>query len=74
MSRLRSPGHEVVILQACHPRFFATHRYLVYGLPASVQLRDGRIYSYGKGARIRSESARASLRASPRTGAASPSS
>ena len=27
---LRSPLHEVLILQACHPRFFATHRYLVY--------------------------------------------
>jgi sortase A len=27
---LRSPLREVLILQACHPRFFATHRYLVY--------------------------------------------
>jgi sortase A len=27
---LRSPRHELLILQACHPRFFATHRYLVY--------------------------------------------
>jgi sortase A len=26
---LRSPGHEVLELQACHPRFFATHRYIV---------------------------------------------
>jgi sortase A len=28
---LRSHGREIVELQACHPRFFATHRYLVYG-------------------------------------------
>jgi sortase A len=28
---LRSHGREVVALQACHPRFFATHRYIVWG-------------------------------------------
>lgn len=33
MSVLRSPGHEVLRLQACHPRFFATHRIIVYALP-----------------------------------------
>jgi sortase A len=27
---LRSHGREVVELQACHPRFFASHRYIVY--------------------------------------------
>ena len=27
---LQSHGREVLILQACHPRFFATHRYLAY--------------------------------------------
>jgi sortase A len=27
---LRSPRHELLELQACHPRFFATHRYVVY--------------------------------------------
>src|SRR5690348_2250205 len=27
---LRSPRHELLALQACHPRFFATHRYIVY--------------------------------------------
>lgn len=27
---LRSPHYERLELQACHPRFFATHRYLVY--------------------------------------------
>ena len=30
MSVLRSPAHELLELQACHPRFFATHRYIVY--------------------------------------------
>jgi sortase A len=30
MSVLRSPNHELLELQACHPRFFATHRYIVY--------------------------------------------
>jgi sortase A len=28
---LHSQGREVVALQACHPRFFATHRYIVWG-------------------------------------------
>lgn len=41
---LRSPGHEVVELQACHPRFFATHRYIVYALPLRVIPRVGRPY------------------------------
>jgi sortase A len=30
---LRSHGREVLALQACHPRFFATHRYIVYAVP-----------------------------------------
>lgn len=30
LSVLRSPEHEELELQACHPRFFATHRYIVY--------------------------------------------
>src|SRR2546425_5220849 len=30
LARLKSHGHEIVALQACHPRFFATHRYIVY--------------------------------------------
>jgi sortase A len=29
MWMLRSPHHELLRLQACHPRFFATHRYIV---------------------------------------------
>ena len=30
LSVLHSPKHELLELQACHPRFFATHRYIVY--------------------------------------------
>jgi sortase A len=40
MSVLRSPRHEQLELQACHPRFFATHRYIVYARLVSVQPRD----------------------------------
>jgi LPXTG-site transpeptidase (sortase) family protein len=36
---LKSPKHEELILQACHPRFFATHRYLVYASLVSVTPR-----------------------------------
>jgi sortase A len=41
LSVLRSPAHEVLELQACHPRFFATHRYLVYAKLVSVLPRGG---------------------------------
>jgi sortase A len=44
LSVLRSHGHEVVELQACHPRFFATHRYIAYALPVRVEPRGGRPY------------------------------
>ena len=37
-------GREVVILQACHPRFFATHRYIVWAKLVRVVPRDGRPY------------------------------
>ena len=36
LSVLRSPRHEVLALQACHPRFFATERYIVYALPRRI--------------------------------------
>src|SRR5579872_3801405 len=36
MSVLRSPKHELLELQACHPRFFATHRYIVYAKLVSM--------------------------------------
>jgi sortase A len=47
VSRLRSHGREVVVLQACHPRFFATHRYLVYASPVKVFPRRGAPYRVG---------------------------
>jgi len=45
LSRLRSHGREVIALQACHPRFFASHRYIVYARPVRVIPRGGRPYS-----------------------------
>ena len=36
LSRLRSHNREILALQACHPRFFATHRYIAYGVPIRV--------------------------------------
>jgi len=41
---LRSPRHELLELQACHPRFFATHRYIVYAKLVSVLPRSGTPY------------------------------
>lgn len=38
---LRSPKHELLALQACHPRFFATHRYIVYARLVTARLRNG---------------------------------
>lgn len=40
-ARLKSKGYEVVALQACHPRFFATHRYIAYARPVEVIPRRG---------------------------------
>ena len=45
LSVLRSPRHELLELQACHPRFFATHRYIVYARLVTVQPRDGSPYT-----------------------------
>jgi sortase A len=44
LSVLHSPRHEVLILQACHPRFFATHRFLVYARLVHVDPRGGQPY------------------------------
>jgi sortase A len=44
LSVLRSPKHEVLELQACHPRFFATHRYIVYAHLVRVLPRGGAPY------------------------------
>jgi len=41
---LHSHGREVVVLQACHPRFFASHRYLVYARLVEVRPRGGRAF------------------------------
>jgi sortase A len=41
LSVLRSPKHEQLELQACHPRFFATHRYIVYAQLVRVEPADG---------------------------------
>ena len=46
LSVLKSHGREVVALQACHPRFFATHRYIAYARPVSVKPWDGAPYRY----------------------------
>jgi sortase A len=42
MSVLRSAAHELLELQACHPRFFATHRYIVYARLESIRPAAGR--------------------------------
>ena len=47
LSVLRSPRHELLELQACHPRFFATHRYIAYAVPVRVVPRGGRPYTLG---------------------------
>ena len=41
LSVLRSHGREVVELQACHPRFFASHRYIAYGRLVRIEPRGG---------------------------------
>jgi sortase A len=42
---LRSHHRDVVALQACHPRFFATHRYIVWAKLVRVTPRDGAAYN-----------------------------
>jgi sortase A len=44
VSVLRSPRRERLILQACHPRFFASHRYLQYGRLVRVTPKGGTPY------------------------------
>lgn len=45
VERLHSRGHEVIALQACHPRFFATERYIVYAVAIRVEPALGRAYA-----------------------------
>ena len=42
---LKDHGAEVLRLQACHPRFFATHRYLVDAKLVAVAPRGGTAYA-----------------------------
>ena len=51
VAMLRDHGAELLRLQACHPRFFATHRYLVDAKLVSVQPRGGNEYSPIRSAR-----------------------
>jgi sortase A len=45
LAMLRSPRHELLRLQACHPRFFATHRYIVDARLVAVRPRHGHPYT-----------------------------
>ena len=47
LAQLRSHGQEVIALQACHPRFFASHRYIAYAVPVKVVPRVGRPFTLG---------------------------
>ncbi|HEX4745434.1 MAG TPA: class E sortase [Gaiellaceae bacterium] len=40
LSVLESRGREELVLQACHPRFFASRRLLVYARPVAMQARS----------------------------------
>jgi sortase A len=55
---LRSPRHELLILQACHPRFFATHRYLQYAQLLRVDPKGGVPYGVSAAAAQPAESRR----------------
>jgi len=53
---LRPVGHELLRLQACHPRFFATHRYIVQARLISERPRGASalVIAVGSGKRSRS--------------------
>jgi sortase A len=55
---LRSPRHERLILQACHPRFFASHRYLQYAQLLRVEPKGGTPYELSAAAAQSGESRR----------------
>ena len=50
ISRLKTPGYELLALQACHPRFFASQRYIAYARPIAVEPRGGRRYTLARAA------------------------
>ena len=41
LAMLKTHGREVLVLQACHPRFFSSHRYLAYARPVRIVPRGG---------------------------------
>jgi sortase A len=45
LAQLRPGSREVLKLQACHPRFFATQRYIVYAVPVRVEPKGGKPYA-----------------------------
>jgi sortase A len=45
MSVLQSHGREIVELQACHPRFFATERYIAYARLVRIEPRGGTAFT-----------------------------
>jgi sortase A len=45
LSVLRSHHREVIELQACHPRFFASQRYIAYARLVRIEPRDGPAFS-----------------------------
>ncbi|HJQ83462.1 MAG TPA: class E sortase [Candidatus Binatia bacterium] len=47
LAMLHSPDHELLRLQACHPRFFASHRYIVDARLVRVEPRGGAAYTLG---------------------------
>jgi sortase (surface protein transpeptidase) len=42
---LQDRGSEILRLQACHPRFFATHRYIVDAALVSMTPTNGETYA-----------------------------
>ena len=49
VSVLESRGREELVLQACHPRFFASERYLVYAPPGLDAAREARFRAWPSG-------------------------
>jgi sortase A len=45
---LKSHHQELLALQACHPRFFASHRYIAYARLVRVEPRAGPAYSVAR--------------------------
>ena len=45
LSVLKSDRHEEIALQACHPRFFASQRYIVWAAPVNAATLGGRRYA-----------------------------